>query len=730
MRARRGNPILSLPDILRQAGRRGFLLFLLLLLPLSSHSAPLQPSISAAPQRKTLILLAPPGVTYDDLRPTSTVSEMRKKFAAEGSVALLNPAVAGEPTDEAAYLSLGAGERLSAQDHTSPRLEEAGVPRTVADMAQEAYTLKCNEGPAARAVYERRFGSPIPADAAVAHVGVPALRDHQTTAHRAAQIGALGDALKRAGRRVAVYGDWPAALVGMDSAGIVPGGSIYRAIGPKQITAALLHADVAIISAQDKYVLKLYTRAALPLGRRGQVDVLLVAPAPVRTPGETQWARLGWVIALGPDFPPGSVLTSPTTHTPGLVANVDIAPTILALQNAGTLPGTAGRPLYAIPARSNWGILSRLDAQATATAKSSAYLMVTYAAFAIGSGMLALIALRRRNATLRIVAQWGLLISAAVLLSLLPTGWLAPSEISRYIATVFGIAGLLALAAFYTGRWLRLPPVALLFAAVTLTVMVDACFGSPLVQRAINNFLPGIRFYGIGNEYLGIVLGASLTCVGLFALPRRLHPFVWALWAALTVLISLPQCGAKAGGALSATFTFVLAALSQRGKKLGAGPIAIAFSAGLAALAAQAALDAMLPHTSRTHIGEAVASAQNSGMASLVEIAGRKLAMNLALAFHPFTLGALAGLVPLWWMLTRGEAGKQARTALAHRPEFAQLLPAVFGGAAVVLLFNDSGIVGALLLLACPTNALIFAMLEDAASGADQSNGSSGGGSA
>ena len=46
-------------------------------------------------------------------------------------------------------------------------------------------------------------------------------------------------------------------------------------------------------------------------------------PAPPET-----WTQLTPILALGPDFAPG-LLSSPTTRTPGLVANVDIAPTLL-----------------------------------------------------------------------------------------------------------------------------------------------------------------------------------------------------------------------------------------------------------------------------------------------------------------------------------------------------------------------------------------------------------------
>jgi hypothetical protein len=78
------------------------------------------------------------------------------------------------------------------------------------------------------------------------------------------------------------------------------------------------------------------------------------------------------------------------------------------------------------------------------------------------------------------------------------------------------------------------------------------------------------------------------------------------------------------------------------------------------------------------------------------------------------TLIALAGLVPLWGAISKGHLGKRARTALEARPDFALVLPACGWAAVAALLFKDSGIVTALIILACPTAALLCAMLEDA----------------
>jgi hypothetical protein len=666
-----------------------------------------QPPASRA---KTILLLAPPGLSYDDLRPGGPLAVLRERIAPSGAVGLLNAAVSGEATDAAAYLSVGAGDRMSAPNRSRPPLLEGGVPVTVAELAAEVFTIRRGEGAPTRATYERRFGIPLREDAAVAHVGVPALRAAQPSLSRAGRVGAMGEALRRAGRRVGVYGGWPAALAGMDTDGVVPDGNLFLPLLPKEVAPVVARADVVVFYATDKHRLKQYARAAFDLAGSGAANALIVAPAPPRN--GMAWVRLGFVVALGPDFPAGTVLTSPTTRTPGLIANVDIAPTVLALQGADAPPGGVGRPVATLPAVSPWDTLSLLDRQTTATAKASVPLMIAYGAFAILSGLLALLALHFNNRPLAVVAHAGLLVSAAVLLALLPAGWFAPSTVTGYVLSVFVTAGGLAVVATVVGSLVRRSPLGILFALLVAAIAVDAAFGAPLMQRAINNFLPGIRFYGVGNEYMGIALGAALMGTALLSPLPRWVPVT--AWATLVLLVSLPALGAKAGGALTTTFTFTLAWFCLRTTRVRGRHVAAAFAFGLFVLALQATYDMLRPADVRTHIGEAVATGKAHGIAPLLEIASRKIAMNAALTATPYTAAGLAGLVPLWWLLAHGTTGARARAAIAARPELARLLAAAYAGALVALVFNDSGIVAALLLLACPTAAVLLAMLEDA----------------
>ncbi len=727
------------------------LLFLLLFLSAAAVAAP----ASSGP--KVLLLLAS-GLSLDDLQRTERLPHVRE-LAEAGGAALLNTAVSGAKTESAAYLSVGASERLAAPDEAiaaqALRPDETGP-----------------EGDIARSVYRRRFGDWPPKDAALVHLGLPALARMQPSPTRAAQVGALGDALHQAGFRAAVDGDIRSVLVLMDRRGAVSRIDLPHRPTRHQMEAALTQADVLAITAQDAPTLDHFAEQALPLVRN--LYVLVAVPAAV--PG-----RLGFAAAAGPGIAARSLLVSPTTRTPGLAANIDVAPTALAWLDAPIPPGMGGQPITTADSHSPFDALALLDRQVTAARNATVPVLIGYGTFAIGMSLLSLVALLLRgSAGWARAAHIGLLLAAAALVAFLPVGVWGPVSPWLYGTAVMGISGLLVAAAIQVGRRLTYPPLGVLLIFTALVVVVDAVFGSVLVSRALLSgyFLPGIRFYGIGNEYMGLTVGAAL--VGpLLALappaPSRVpagasngaarpafeppcgrggaggedlappllpappagagtsganaRPLLGAggalLWLLTLLAIGAPFWGADAGGAITAVVTFMTAVIALRTprlrgershrtfRRLRARPIAAAYTAAILVVAAFALLDRVQSPENRSHVGAAVAAGQTRGSGVLVEIIARKAAMNIGLLLTPGAAAALAGLIPIWWLLGRGPLLARAADALEKRPGLRRALPAAAWGALTAFIFNDSGIVAALLLLAAPTVAVIDGILCD-----------------
>jgi hypothetical protein len=394
-----------------------------------------------------------------------------------------------------------------------------GGPRPLTAAATDARPA---DDPQARAVYPPALRGPLPppGGAAIVHLGLPALANAQPSATRRVQVGAFGDALRAAGLIAAAFGDARAALLLADRRGVVPRGRLRTTEDAAGSTTPAGWsddpADVVAVAVLDGPALDHLVRDALPRARAGAARVLVLGLPVAGQPAPARWSRLGFVAAAGPEIPAGSLLVSPTTRTPGLVANVDVAPTVLAWHGAPIPSGFAGRPFRAVPHPDPLAAAGRLDRQTTATARATVPVLVGYGAFAIGAGLAALFVLlrRRRGATGGGAAARGaLLMAAAALVAFLPVGVRVPATAPAYGLSVTAISAALAAAAVWIGRALRgggdraraAPALGLLLTATAVIVTADAALGSPLVSRALLSgyYLPASASTASGTSTWG-----------------------------------------------------------------------------------------------------------------------------------------------------------------------------------------------------------------------------------
>jgi hypothetical protein len=223
-------------------------------------------------------------------------------------------------------------------------------------------------------------------------------------------------------------------------------------------------------------------------------------------------------------------------------------------------------------------------------------------------------------------------------------------------------------------------------AATCIACGLAVLFGEALRWAVLGHSIRlGVRFYGVGNEYMGWWVGAALLTVGI---PREDRPRPWAVWLLLAValLIGHPAAGANAGGgitALAAAAVVAWPALRAR-RSLLAGALLLA-AAGLIGLAAW---DASRPQEVQTHLGRLAARVAAEGPGPFLNLAGGKLLTNLRLSLTLWGLLLAAGL---WLILeARRRAPMNAATQAVSR-----LLPV----AAVAFLANDSGVIAAALML-------------------------------
>jgi hypothetical protein len=236
-------------------------------------------------------------------------------------------------------------------------------------------------------------------------------------------------------------------------------------------------------------------------------------------------------------------------------------------------------------------------------------------------------------------------------------------------------------------------PVRVTLGATALVVVLDQLTGlrygdfSPLQSY----FGPGIRFYGVGNEILGIITGTLAVCV-----PKR-----YRVHACIGCVLFFGN--ASLGADFGAVVTFAALAafdLLRSSKWLSRWKtewvVAAAVFVGIMTAVVAAWLDMMFS-PKMSHAGAAMTAAKTSGAGHLIDIIGRKVLMNFEIALRPPTMVAFLAVVVLIWL---------GRRVFVVRLPWQSGIRYLSLAAALSLIFNDSGVVTALMAL-LPALAMI-----------------------
>ena len=339
--------------------------------------------------RPQVIVIVCSGLTFEDLHLSDDAFPNLAGFAERGTTGLMNCAVNGEKSDVAAKLTLAIGKQSPAESTDG----EAG----------NDWEMLQGETEGVGAVFHRLTGLTPNSNATIKHLGIQSLHSRGLSQNR------LGAALASAippiktwivgnsdriherlinGRvQTETLSDRSSTLFTLDSMGVGSGmialhaydsaapfgltdnpqslidyafqrpsdftvielGNLARAEAARSriSTEAYLTARKHGIGILDRLVALLLKTLDKRKGvEKAGVDILLVSPRPPSSNAKDpqNWNRLTPLVGLGPNFPPGRFI-SDTTRTPGVVANSDFAPTVLALFDIAVPSSMIGKPL-------------------------------------------------------------------------------------------------------------------------------------------------------------------------------------------------------------------------------------------------------------------------------------------------------------------------------------------------------------------------------------------------
>ena len=731
-----------------------------------------EPGITYAPAgagkgNERVILLLADRLTYGDLR--RAAGPNLSGILEEGAVALMNVR-AGRSGSESGYLSLGTGSRAAAGSEGRAAFEKGEL----------------FEGEKAEIIFERRVGDQ-PAGT-IFHLQGAALQERNRALPYGVTVGLMGEMLKGKGLTAAVWGNADGAvpnrsavMVAMDSGGAVLKGKVgdellredaFFPYGVRTDVSALADAVTDNIGAADLHVVEFGDSSRLdeywpnltpargealfkttmehldrllgelqPLAAGQGRTLLLLSPSlPLNRPAAGE--QLAPIIIYRGAAPGPGLLVGSSTRRAGLVQNVDLLSMVRFLltdaENSALPPPVP--PFSIIPNDDPLEFLDHFSTRAALVYNQRAPLLKGYVAILVAALLAApaglLLKVRPLLRPFSRLIELLLFVPPALLL--LPGLFTFPSPDLWQSALILSGAVLLPALLLHplqsgNGHLYR----AVIGWGIALALIIDTLAGAPLQQLSLMSYDPigGARYYGMGNEYMGVLIGAALLgTVSLKAFiagrkkefPEQKIAFhiaaasVATLYALIIFILAAPNFGANLGGTLAAAAAFgaAWAELFGMGVKRNRAALSTALFLLLAA-GLLWTLNACLPQLLPSHVGLFGETLRSQGAAAFWETAWRKMSMNVKLVRYSIWGRALVTLVGLCVALFIYPGGLRRRLR-RDCPALVSGVIAALAGAAAALLTNDSGVVAAatILLYAAPP-ALVMIMQKSYPPGQD-----------
>jgi hypothetical protein len=447
----------------------------------------------------------------------------------------------------------------------------------------------------------------------------------------------------------------------------------------------------------------------------------------VTAPGAALGGRphLRAVVITGPGFGHG-LLRSSSTRQPGIVTLTDLTPTVAGWLGRSVPSQIVGARLTSGPRGSLAAAVRVLIGRDTA----EQVWMSTHGWFFTGYALADLLLLgvpvlvvrgrgagqaRRRARCWRTGGVVAAAVPAGTFLAALVPWWLHVHP----AAWLYGMSiawALLVAAAALAGPWRRdsLGPFGLICLFTLAVLGVDVMTGSRLqLETPFGlSLIEGGRFYGIGNEALGVYCVCALvgaTWLGRLASRRFPGDARTAMLAASAVGLfavvasGWPGFGAKVGGTIALVPCLIVLVLRLGGIRIGwlrAAPVAVS---GLALFAVFAAVGYFLPAAGVSDMGTFAGNLLHGQGGALLE---RKVSSNV----DTLTLSVFSWLIPVvavaaWAVLWR-PAALRLRTlerAFAAEPLFYTVAWLIWVVLVIGWFADDSGVI-------VPAAALPFAL--------------------
>ena len=685
-----------------------------------------------------IVLFVMDGVSLQELQ-QSTASNYQQLLT-KGAVGLMNVRTADdlEPIDT--YLTIGSGNRA-----------RGGFSGRLSFNSSEKY----KEVPAVD-VYQSRIRK-LKDSVAIVNLSLAKLIKANQSNPYHSEVGNLGDKLGADNLKIAVLGNADTrysyrrqvALLGINKYGIINQGDIghqtVKTVSQypsnyltnqsyllSKLDNYLNNCNLVIIESGDTSRVEKVKNDMIPLKFKTakqkairRVDnflgkvinrldftsdyLIIIAPTPAKEYIKKGY-KLSWGLAVGPDIKSG-LLTSGTTKQIGLITNLDISPTIYSYLVDDKQQKFTGQKIASIVNNDPINYLNNLNEQIRTIFSWRPLIVKVFIALQIIIILLAGGTLIFKYKSLK-VKRW--IIYVVLMVNWLPVFFIFSiffSHLSLVNTILIWIISSFAIS-YYIFRFDFLNKfLAILIPDLIIisSLIIDLWTGGRLLKVSILGYSPvvGARYYGIGNEYMGLLIGTTIVVVTLFfELKEKIYrSLLFLISVVLIITVGLPSLGSNFGGLISATITCSLTYFYLEEYNLNLKSVVKSLAVVMIVVGIIVLFD--IYNGAQSHVARLVLRIKNFGIDELFTIIYRKVTINLRLLQWTIWTKVLLAFVFILVVLFRNPRGLTAALVSRH-PYFSSGFKALLWGSLIAGLVNDSGVVVVATLLLVPVFTLIY----------------------
>lgn len=408
--------------------------------------------------------------------------------------------------------------------------------------------------------------------------------------------------------------------------------------------------------------------------------------------------KLTPVMAYGSSIPRG-ILTSSTTKRDGIITNTDLATEVAFFFDLDLDSSMIGHQLVYKSQEEPLNFINNINKISAFNYRYRSKIISTFISFVVVVLLLYVVCINCCPYNLGYIKA--LLMSAM----LLPTLFLLlplfnPWNIRVFISLALLLTVIISLAiVFWSKDVISTVYISLLFSAAL--IVGDTVCGNPLMRVSMLGYDPivGARFYGIGNEYMGFLLGSTIMGVaGLIEKHKHRSQLVKlvsiAAFTFVFFILAMPTLGTNVGGSIAAFFgfgTFVVLMFKGRITKkdlilLGLGLLVFLLILFI--------FDGMRSPEKQSHIGQFSSMVSQEGVWVLLQVFKRKLLMNYRLIKHSIWTRILIVMVVVFVAMIRWPVRIIEQILDRYLYLYYGFVAGIVGTVAA-LICNDSGVVAA-----------------------------------